>query len=565
MLKAISGDKSGIILKENIVVISPEIRAKAKIKFETLKKQGIVMSDYDECKWTLTDEKNKYTISFDGDLEQLCECCNRAGVSYEKFIADLKVYVVLRFGTCLLGTLRTMVSFIIKETINSDYYTILCIKEDTYNIARIMYYTEFVKLIAPEKKQYIEKCETILVNMRFKNAELKRNEKHACSLNEFQSYFKFDEIIRDWWNDNDEPEGKYYYFPLYLFWIVTTILPLRVTEFCLLPYECIYQNGELYYLIIRRSRLKGSSAVLPKIHSYTIEGDYEKVSYEIPKWLYDEIAKYKNKSENYHRNYNLLFSLDYMYSHDKHKHKRKAEKETIFDAGFLKLLLKDFYVNVISEKYKMIIVSEEELIDRYKQEDGSYELYDDEIMMILPKHTRHLAMINLIMRGCNPIMIKEFAGHANEAISANYYGNISKTVRCVTKILYDKNKNRKERKRITNVSTINPLSLFINENDAYVEVDAGKCYSHNFLNSDGTDCRVCGGNCRNCRYLVPNIKDAVVPPEDEIDKEMVFIAKMLNDKEIDNKLTEYQIKLQTLQRGIANLATRIWQEEEENA
>ena len=42
--------------------------------------------------------------------------------------------------------------------------------------------------------------------------------------------------------------------------------------------------------------------------------------------------------------------------------------------------------------------------------------------------TRHLAMINLIMRGANPMTIKDFAGHTNATTSAHYYSNISNTI-----------------------------------------------------------------------------------------------------------------------------------------
>ena len=34
------------------------------------------------------------------------------------------------------------------------------------------------------------------------------------------------------------------------------------------------------------------------------------------------------------------------------------------------------------------------------------------------------------------MIVKEFAGQADERISANYYGNVTKTARCITKILY---------------------------------------------------------------------------------------------------------------------------------
>lgn len=280
--------------------------------------------------------------------------------------------------------------------------------------------------------------------------------------------------------------------------------------------------------------------------------------------MYEEIESYRQITLSYHRNYNLLFSIAFLYSNKRYEGKKTAKAEAIFDDNFLGMLLREFYLDVVAKEHNMNVISEEDLLERYQLEDGSYELYDDEIMIILPKHTRHLAMINLIMRGCNPVMIKEFAGHTNGAISFNYYGNITKTVRCVTKILYDINKNGSSRKKVTNVTEPNPLSLMIKETDSYVEVDAGKCYSNKFCNSNIEDCYRCGGDCRTCRYLIPDNKDNVIVDEDKMDKEMVYIAKMLSNEKIANKLTEYQLRMQSLQKDIANLASKVWQEEEIN-
>ena len=199
------------------------------------------------------------------------------------------------------------------------------------------------------------------------------------------------------------------------------------------------------------------------------------------------------------------------------------------------------------------------------EEDGSYQLYEQEIMKILPKHTRHLAMINLILRGCNPVMIKEFAGHTNEATSAHYYGNITKTVRCVTKIMYDKNKNRAIKNKLSNVTESHPLSLLIDEKEEFLKVDEGKCYSQEFIRGSITDCQVCGGNCRNCRYLIPDKKDSYINSDVDIDAEMDYLFEMLKDKDIDDRLTEFQLRMQNLQKEIADFANRLWMEEKENA
>lgn len=562
MLATISSSHGGIISKEQLLALGSDAKVKALRKLALLVQKGTLRSNYDDDIWYLTDQKANYRLVFNYRHDALASVCEKNEVRYEDFVDDLKVYALIRVGTCSLASLRKMVSYVIDQTITSSYY-LLDTAPDASDVSQTMYYTEFVRLIAPTRTTYIEMCDWLIANVRTRNATVLRAQQHPCALNEFQSYFKFDSFLREWWAQWANEQRKLYYFPLFLFWVLTTILPLRVTEFCFLPFNCIYEQGETFHIIIRRSRLKGPNEDYPKIHSYTIEGDYTTHSYEIPKWLYNEIDWYRRLSEGYPRNYQLLFSVDFMKSLQKDT--RAACENVVFDSENLGDLLKSFYAEVIIEKYHMEIVSEEDLEVRFQTTDGSYELYDNEIMMILAKHTRHLAMINLILRGCNPILIKEFAGHTNGATSYNYYGNISKTVRCVTKILYDKSKNRRQQKKNTNITTPNPLSLMIDENEEYIEVDAGKCYSKNLLRSNPYDCSMCGGDCQNCGYLLPNKSDSVIPNEDRIDKEMDFIARLLYDERIDEKLTEFQIKLNLLQRDIANLATRIWQEEELNA
>ena len=46
------------------------------------------------------------------------------------------------------------------------------------------------------------------------------------------------------------------YFPLYLWWKITNIIPLRLVEFCIIPYDCIKESADgKNYIYLRRSCL----------------------------------------------------------------------------------------------------------------------------------------------------------------------------------------------------------------------------------------------------------------------------------------------------------------------
>lgn len=557
--------KSGFLIKEPICCIGDSELVEAQKKYQDAKNKGIIISDYSSNNWILSDQRSKINIIFDRNINELKNIRKSDAPSVDHILDNLKIFFLLRFGTCSLLTLKDFVYFTLKEIEESNFFEACKITPLCSNAAQIMYYIEFIRLICPEKKEYISECERKLSISRKLNAESKKGDKHPCELNEFQSYFRFDELLRDWWTNCKEEEKRYYY-PLYLFWIITTILPMRVTEFCLTPYNCIRNDDGRYYLTIRRSRLKGGYNDDIKIHYYSIEEDYNRFEYEIPEWLYNEINYYKTISQGYDRSYELLFSMEFLYKNKKNSIGAKSD-DRVFDREVLGDILNDFYVSVVNKKYKTI--NEECLMDRYMDEQyGLYQMEENEIMKVLPKHTRHLSMINLIMRGCNPMMIKEFAGHSKETTSCNYYGNVSKTVRCATKTLYDKSKSIQ--KKTASVKEVNPLALMINKEDDFMEVDEGRCYSKNFINGDPTDCTVCGGVCINCRYCVPNKKDHIFKDIncDQLDEELVYLMKMLSTSDIEDKLEEYQIRMQRLERDLGNYAERYFKflvEEDEDA
>ena len=330
-------------------------------------------------------------------------------------------------------------------------------------------------------------------------------------------------------------------------------------EFCVIPFDCIKIQDEKYFLTIRRTKLKGSngSHIVLK-HRYSINKDFDTYTYQINRDLFDLFAGYKELSINYHRNYDLLFSLDFMQAFNTSSHKKDYNKESIFDVEALNKLLNDFYNEILIKNYKLSIVDESDLMERYCNSSNSYELAPGEIMKIKAKHTRHLAMINLVYNGCSPMAVKECADHASEATSAHYYGNGSKTVRCITKILYDKGK-----KNNLNTLAIRPiirssLSLFVDESDRYIALDDGKCYSKQFLNDDYSDCIKCGYSCIDCQYYIPEHNDGLSIDDERIDEEMRLLSIILRREDITEKLEEYQHQYSMIQKNLAKYINNIW-------
>ncbi len=560
MLTIMIKSKNGIITRKQLTCIDESVRAAVMDKYKSLREKGTLLSNYQDPVWVTTDQKFRCSFLFNTRQADLKTVCAENGMDYASVIDTVKSFVLLRLGTSGLKDLSNAVTFILNALADSGF------GHDASALARyesgngLGYYLDLIAISGwAIPKEYIRAVIGREAAVYASRLEKRKEGPGPCVLNEYRSYFRFDTIIRDFWKTASDEEKKLYY-PLYLFWTVTTILPLRVTEFCLTPYECVRKDGNEYKLTVRRSHLKGYAKWKPIYHYYQIDKDYDTYEYPIPESVYRDFRGYQELVSGLHRIADTLFSVELL--NRTRLHPQAGCGSRLFISTDLLDILHLFYTDIACVRYGMKLVSEEELMSRYVDAyDGSYEMYDDEIMMILPKHTRHISMVNLVMRGCNPIMIKEFAGHKDMETSVNYYGNISNLVRCAAKYYYDLAKRQKnECYAPAGISDINPLQL-LGDDGHSVPVDGGMCVSKAFAAGKISDCARVDGRCGNCRYFRP---DASYRPEDkgrrDLNAEMRYLAKMLKSEEIEKQIEEYTVRCRQLEAGIAGLAAKAWQE-----
>ena len=537
------------------------IQKKAMDKYRAAVREGQILSAYDDNKWKMFSEGQGYTnIYFGRKKKEILEKLD-AG-RYRVLIINLKTLVLLRFGTCRQNAISMMVHYILDELAASGFKENTSIPKDTGHGSPLMYMIDFLKASEWGTDEYISECERELIAINIRNKEERKDRKHPCIMNEFQSYFIFDFIIRKAWKDEMNDIQRKFYFPLVFYWMLTTILPLRVMEFCVIPYDCLLKEEGKCYLKIRRTRLKGSTSKDMKIHFYRIDKDYYTQHYEIPTWMYGMVEKWRRDSKEAVHPYGLLFSADYTASLGYRKMFVQSEA-SIFDTARLGQILKQFYQEFILERENMRLVNEEILMERYiNEEDGSYHMLPDEIMMMQLKHTRHLAMINLIRWGCNPMLIKNFAGHTSPQEDENYYSNTTRFIRCATKILWERTRNNANA-FIENeaVAEQNNMQAFIDVREPYVETDEGRCYSKEFRNGNYEWCYKCNGECSKCRYSWQEKIEAIKEQEEErINQEAVFVMKLLRSNDVDAKIEEIQQRVLALEADLKEFATKVWKE-----
>ena len=108
-----------------------------------------------------------------------------------------------------------------------------------------------------ELTQLIEQLDELLT------VSYQLNTKKQRKLAQFQSYFLFNDILNDYWVKPLSDEERLFYYPLYLWWQITAVVPLRPREFLLTQRNCLTEKDGKYYLTLRRNNLKEKTREYP--------------------------------------------------------------------------------------------------------------------------------------------------------------------------------------------------------------------------------------------------------------------------------------------------------------
>ena len=434
--------------------LNDEMLCRAKEIFEEYRARGVILCEnFGEDKWLITNQVRKTTLCFLPNMflfKKYAE--NWLGCSYRCYADGIKAHLVFNMDGFSIRGLRDIVNMLVSA-----------VEKPCEELTADKQLIEFFKLLpgGEAKDRVIEDMEERLFFL-----SSKQTHKNQRILADFTSYFDFNNTLEDFWSNADE-DDRLFYFPLYFWWNLTAILPLRPTEFLLIPRKCLEtKNGESI-LTIRRTTLKSRQ---PKVR-HNINDDYELVKYSVTEKMAAETSKYIQATDKF-----PLSSLNTLFVPEAHYlllGRSTPPTSVYYSYQNLSHCLRKFQDNIM----------------KINSDKNRINLGD----------TRHLAMINLIVSGGSPVICKELAGHEDINISSHYYTNISKFIECATYEMYQKSK--------TGVWA-DIQNHRLPSNGETVAVSGGRCDSAVYISGSISDClRSIGmngelGNCISCPHFI---------------------------------------------------------------
>lgn len=325
----------------------------------------------------------------------------------------------------------------------------------------------------------------------------------------YQSILLFDYIINDFIQRTSTKE-RIRYYPVLIWWKLSSIIPLRPSEIYQLPKDCIYEKNEKYYIHIERIKSKSAR----KKYSSPIIKDFEiKIDvYNIIKDYIDYISEFDDTT--------YLFSLQSLRKVAGTKSKeRDVERLTVMT---MQSIYKHFKQEVVEKEYGYHIVP----LGQRKTEN--------DIENIKMGDVRHLAIINLMMMGYNPLYIMELAGHTKLSTQMNYCNHVDTFATAKSHVLKEMMKNSENNVNFMDYESgdfvLQKQLLGASYYDLPLVFDGkGRCRSKNFP----YDCVYT--ECIFCPYFIP---------DRNLSKEYYDELKKENEKDLETLQIELKLLMQ---------------------
>ncbi|RFB15074.1 site-specific integrase [Bacillus sp. HNG] len=195
---------------------------------------------------------------------------------------------------------------------------------------------------------------------------------------------KLDYCIKQYFENGLFSPDRLFFAPILLWWRITNVIPIRISEFCTIRRECISEIDGRYYITLPRKKKPASHRRVQVVDTL-----------EITKDIFDLIDGYIKLTIPYGES-NTLISYRTVLTLEEKNAPRKKRNMDYFNSAIFARLIKRFYRDIV------------------------YGIYNESIEReVRPNDTRHFAFCSLLMQGISPIEIARLGGHST--IEAQYH------------------------------------------------------------------------------------------------------------------------------------------------
>lgn len=541
MLVRVLNKETNLIITKN-VHFDKESKLKYISEFEQLKINGVFAknTNFEDKEWIIRANNYEYRIILDTNEVSIKKAINRADIdmTIEDFFIGIKSYILktslfmaptsIRGNVCKLFKLIETCGFFEMEHLQTfDKF----LDSDTqlrlvFGAVEIL---EYMGISIPEEYN----------DILYDKEEKYDTDSKTRTLPSFKSIFEFGDLMGKFISTKNE-EDFIKYGPVILWWLICNRVPLRPTEFTLTPKDCVYEHDNKYYLRLKRNVGKGEGSRKLVSTSKPIN-TYEVDVVRIDKSLFDCVNQYNELMDKKYpiRSEYLLDKRAYT---DSFGGSPILNKE-MFTSNNLKNSIYSFYENIICGRYKRETCTRLE-----KKEDEKLKIekrkFRNHIELISPYDLRHVAIINLIMLGAEPMTVMRMARHKNMSVTMGYfdhtyeygksyimtYAGYLKDLKenAVEKLATDESVNPndliKERHPNSALMTWNSIKNENSQKTNYRKVDGGIC---KYLELDMKPCYLVEGNHYKCPYFVSDNIDDVEKEFYKQSKEVAGLIKTI--------------------------------------
>lgn len=245
--------------------------------------------------------------------------------------------------------------------------------------------------------------------------KIKGRENKSRSLPSNSDIFKFDFCIKHFFKNDSNPYLKKIYYPLWIWWKVTNVIPMRASELASkVKRDCLVIEDDKYYLKIDRVKVKRTesnknSARIPILDRIQITKDI----YDIIK-EYIEFTDFEESETLF--SWKAMVAFKEKYVEEKPKFYTDSDEFANFNINtnskFNELVFNRYDLNTLLDSFYNQILA------------PMYNYHCDKKNQFTAGDTRHLAFCNLILQGLSPVEIAMMGGHTTLEMQDSYTNHV---------------------------------------------------------------------------------------------------------------------------------------------